>query len=234
MTTLREFLTGTYPRNSRLARWDRRVLMGVMNVALALTLVAFLVDALDVHFTWHVTNKEPLRVTFAHERWATLTMNPDVVAPELKARLPDGLEPWSLSVTGKIRNPDRTVKILGVLSTVPMDMLVLSVIWLLRSIVQTTAGTDASEGDPFVRSNVWRLRVIAGILVAAPVIDGGAEIIRSELISRVFPNLPVETTMLEFDVSFMFICFGMGILTMVLAEVFKIGVRLREDTEGLV
>jgi len=234
MTTLKQLFAGAYPRNSRIARWDRRLLIGTINLALVAALAGTAIDAFNLHFTWYLSNKDPLHLTLAHEHWGTLTMNPDVLMPDLKEKLPQGLEPWNLSVTGKVRNSNMQMKVLSMLSSVPIDLLIVAVIWLVRNIVLTTIGTDRVEGDPFIRDNIRRLRIIAGILLATPLIDAFAQIAESELLSRAFPNVPPETTMLEFNANPMFIYFGVGILMLVLAEVFKAGVQLREDTEGLV
>jgi hypothetical protein len=156
------------------------------------------------------------------------------VAPGLKENLPRGLEPWNLSVVARIAHLDPGARVLSLLSSVPMNLLLVVVIWFLRSIVRTTIGTDEGDGDPFIAANVRRLRIIAAILLAAPVVDAGARIADSELLSRTIPNLPLATTVLELNVNPMLIYFGVGILMLVLAEVFKAGVQLRQDTEGLV
>ena len=56
----------------------------------------------------------------------------------------------------------------------------------------------------------------------------------SELLLRAVPELPPESTFLHYDLNSAFVFFGVGILVFILAEVFKAGVHLREDVEGLV
>jgi nitric oxide reductase large subunit len=115
---------------------------------------------------------------------------------------------------------------------VPPDLLFLAVIWLVRSIVKTTLGTDESEGDPFISPNVNRLRAIGIILMIAPVVGTWAAMAEEALFQREFAMGAL--TYMEFEAGAMFTYFGVGILFLVVAEVFKMGLRLREDTEGLV
>ena len=234
MTTLKQLFMGAYPRNSRLARWDRRVLMGVINFALFAAVAGTVIEGLDLHFSWRITTVDPLHLTLSREHWATLALNPEVVAPELKENLPRDLEPWNLSVVARIAHLDPGARVLSLLSSVPMNLLLVVVIWFVRSIVRTTIGTDECDGDPFIAANVRRLRIIAAILLAAPLVDAGARITDSEVLSRTIPKLPPATTVLELNVNAMLIYFGVGILMLVLAEVFKAGAQLRQDTEGLV
>jgi len=234
MTTFKQLLMGAYPRNSRPARWDRRVLMGVINLALFAAVAGMVIEGLDLHFSWRITNVDPLHITLSREHWATLALNPDVVAPGLKENLPRDLEPWNLSVVARIAHLDPGARVLSLLSSVPMNLLLVVVIWFVRSIVRTTIGTDECDGDPFIAANVRRLRIIAAILLAAHLVDAGARIADSEVLSRTVPKLPPATTVLELNVNAMLIYFGVGILMLVLAEVFKAGVQLRQDTEGLV
>src|SRR5215468_9693695 len=92
MTTFKQRLMGVYLCNSRPARWDRRVLMGVINLALFAAVAGTVIEGLDLHFSWRITNVDPLNITLSREHWATLALNPDVVAPGLKENLPRALE----------------------------------------------------------------------------------------------------------------------------------------------
>src|SRR5215470_16838714 len=181
MTTFKQLLMGAYPRNSRLARWDGRVLMGVINLALFAAVAGMVIEGLDLHFSWRITNVDPLHITLSREHWASLALNPDVVAPGLKENLPRALEPWNLSVVARIAHLDPGARVLSLLSSVPMNLLLVVVIWFVRSIVRTTIGTDECDGDPFIAANVRRLRIIAAILLAAPLVDAGARIADSEV-----------------------------------------------------
>src|SRR5262245_52982295 len=103
MYTLKQLVSGNYPRNSRLARWDRRALMLIVNLALIASIAGAALDTLQVHFTWFLSSKAlPVKMTVAREHWGYLTLNPDILDPSLRDKLPSGLEPWSLSVATKV------------------------------------------------------------------------------------------------------------------------------------
>lgn len=235
MYTLKQIISGNYPRNSRLARWDRRVLMAIVNLALIASIAGAVVDALGVHFTWQLNAKAiPVKMTVSREHWGFIALNPNILEPSLRDKLPRELEPWSLSAATKIVPSGFGAQLLMLVASVPMDLIVIAIIFLIRKIVRTAIGTDRSEGDPFIRPNVKRLRIIAIILIATPLIGSWMKIAESELMFRSLSNIPPETTMLEYDLGSPFLCFGMGLMVLLIAEVFKAGIQLREDVEGLV
>jgi hypothetical protein len=235
MNTLKQLISGNYPRNSRFARWDRRVLMGIINLTLIASMAGAAIDTLGVHFTWQLNAKAiPVKMRVSREHWGYVVLNPDILDPSLRDRLPSGLEPWSLSAATKIAPSGFQAQLLTLLASVPMDLIVIAIILLVRQIVVTTIGTDNSEGNPFIQPNVRRLRIIAVILLATPLIQSWMKIAETELTFQSLSNIPPETTMLTYDLSSPFIFFGMGFMVLVLAAVFKAGVQLREDVEGLV
>jgi len=229
--SIKQILTGTYPRNSRLAQWDRRILKGIMNVVLFLALAGTTVDVMDLEGSLHFNPISAIDATFQRSHWGRINM--DTVVPGFREKLPPNVELWSPGVWAaiKVEHPDRTTKTLSRLSRVPSSVLLVAIIWMLRSIVVTTVGTNTSEGDPFIRPNVRRLYILALLLTASPVIDFVSQIAESELVSR---SLPKDFAVSSVDFSSFVPSIGMGLLVLVLAEVFKIGVRLREDVEGLV
>ena len=202
-----------------------------MNIALFLALAATTVAIFDIGYSWKASSATGIQVSFARHHWGLINM--DTVAPGFREKLPGNVELWSSSVWANVRNehPNFTAKVLSRVSTVPLALILLAIIWMLRGIVLTAIGTDNSEGDPFIRANVRRLRIISVLLLVTPLIDSWAQMAETEWVIRA---LPKDVASIEFDLSSALTFFGVGVLVMVLAEVFKIGVRLREDVEGLV
>ena len=232
--TLKQILAWNYPPSSRVARWDRRVLMGVINLSLFVVLLGTVADVLQLNFSWQVSTETPLHLEMTGARWTWLTLDPSIVAPDVKKSLPAGVEPWSLSAGVKVEPKSFASRVLILLTSVPLNGLLFAIIWMVRKIVQTTIGTDEAEGDPFIRANVRRLQIIAALLLVEPLIESWSTMAESELLLRAVPKLPPETIFLQYDLGSAFVFFGVGILVFILAEVFKTGVHLREDVEGLV
>jgi hypothetical protein len=208
--------------------------MGIIDLTLFAVVAGAALEALDIHFQWKWGSAELVHIEVSRQHWGTLTFNPDIVVPDVKSRLPVGVEPWMLTGAVKVSPKDFTSRLLSLLSTVPLNLLLFAVVWIVRKIVRTAIGDDRSAGDPFIRPNVRRLRTIAILFLVWPLISSWSTIANSELISRAVSRVPAATTVLEYDTSPMFVFFGAGILVLVLAEVFKAGIQLREDVEGLV
>lgn len=103
-------------------------------------------------------------------------------------------------------------------------VLVLSILWLLRGLLNSVR-----EGDPFNGSNVRRLRTIGLLLlVGAPI----AELVRSGFEQALSSSTTGTGSGLSFSIPGGGLIAGLGVF--VLAQVFAHGVRLREDTEGTV
>lgn len=230
-TSIKQILSGEYPRNSRLSRWDRRIGRAVMNIALFLALAGATVAVLDGGFSSYVEFPAGVQTSFARQHWGHINM--DLVAPGFREKLPKNVDLWSPNLAAAVKNehPDLTTKVLSRLATLPDALILVAIIWLLRGIVLTTMGTDASDGDPFIRPNVRRLRIISVLLLVTPLIDSWSQMAEAEWVRRA---LPKDVAYAQFDLSSWFTFFGLGAMVMILAEVFKIGVRLREDVEGLV
>jgi hypothetical protein len=129
-------------------------------------------------------------------------------------------------------NPGWKEQILLRVALVPIPLLILFIVWMLRKIVLTTVGDKASEGNPFIRPNVSRLRWIALAIVLMPFVRYVSEWARFDLSLSAMKDflwmgnysLPLFNPM----------PLAVGLLIFALAEVFAAGIRLREDVEGLV
>lgn len=108
-----------------------------------------------------------------------------------------------------------------------LTLAVLAVLFLLLRFMRSVAA-----GDAFTAANVRRLRAMAAILFLGPVIGSWAQAFwNGHLLSVVFD---IENTwVVHFD-HFHFTILGFGALLACVAEVFRHGVQLEDDTEGLV
>ena len=84
-------------------------------------------------------------------------------------------------------------------------------------------------GDPFVPENVRRLRAIGWLIAVSPILLVIAQIARSELVAR---STVADLAVVSMTIAVLPVL--IGALLLVLAQVFAAGVRLRQDTDGLV
>ena len=110
------------------------------------------------------------------------------------------------------------------LQGLPVLFLALFVIVLLRRIVRSVIA-----GDPFVPENVRRLRAIGWLIAVSPILLVIAQIARSELVAR---STVADLAVVSMTIAVLPVL--IGALLLVLAQVFAAGVRLRQDTDGLV
>jgi hypothetical protein len=193
-------------------------------------------NLLDIQLRYavnYVVRDSKIESTVSTKPVAHGRVDTDRVAPDLKDKMPAGVHVGgSLPVTVEVDRSTLASKILSRLSAVPMDIIYVVIVWLLRRMVLlSAAGTPESPANPFVWANVRRLRVIAALMLIMPVIDSWSHIAQWELVSR---SLPSGMSVLSWDASDIFLELGVGMLLLLLAEVFASGIRLREDVEGLV
>lgn len=151
-------------------------------------------------------------------------LDPAKVAPNLARPLPPGVEVEAVRVTVPSEPSGLVEHLLVRLQLLPILLLALFVVVLLRRIVRSVLA-----GDPFVDENVRRLRIIGWLVAVSPILLVIAQFARSELVAR---SSVADLALESIHVAFLPILVG-GLL-LVLAEVFAAGVRLRQDTEGLV
>jgi hypothetical protein len=196
-------------------------------------------DAFDVHL-------------FPHRAWAQ-GISPTVIqvpggpaiyyqyilvpttAANLKFELPDGAQSSFLGVAAVIQPSDKRAKILLRLLTLPEDLFLLAVVWLLRSIVLAAWGNPIDLRTPFSRANVMRLRVIAGFIAVLWIYH----LFLPQLIERlsVYTVLKDISRIGEEPPWFSFASWGplgVAVLLVILSQVFSHGARLQNDVEGLV
>ncbi|TDO35827.1 DUF2975 family protein [Kribbella sp. VKM Ac-2527] len=193
-------------------RTDTRVLTGMLGIAFVIEAFWGLVlpllhvaGALDV-----VSTRDVL-------------VNPNVGTDLAEA---DGMKlSVSESATLKVADPSLGERVLLDLPAVFYAVLILlGIYWLF--LVARTLGA----GDPFAPRNPFRLFGIAALIVVGTFGDS--------LLTGITTHQLVAGTSLEehvpFSVDFSFLPLVVAALVAAVAEAFRIGVRLREDTEGLV
>ena len=232
----RRFLDLVTGKNPALKRFDWPIAYWLTTLVLALSVVGTVLDALDINLKWSVaySPKSGLDGSRSASVQSSVYTSIDLnaVVPALQEKLPPGVRPYGeLPVTVDFDDSTLRARVLRMLSSVPMDLLVVAVIWLLRGVVLTTVAPGISSGDPFVKANVWRLRIMAGLILITPILSFWSQVAVWELIDS---SLPRHLLLMWYDASLMPVQFATGALLFVLAEVFAAGVRLREDVEGLV
>jgi len=215
---------------------NRPLLYWITTAVFIFAIVATICDALDINprFWFRLEAGSQTRKfehTLTNERRVYTFANADLMVPDLQEKMPSGVRAeGSLPVYVTVDRSTLGSKILTRLSALPLDVLLLSVIWLCRRVALSAIGTPEVPGNPFVWANVRRLRIIATLIMVAPVVEMWSGVAEMELVSRTLN----EFSMFSWDASWMFPAFGIGLMLFVLAEVFAAGIRLREDVEGLV
>jgi DUF2975 family protein len=149
--------------------------------------------------------------------------------PEHLRGLPPGthLHDWP-NVDLEISDP--SIKVMALRSAVdlPLNVLLIGVLWLLRGLVGAVRG-----GAPFGEANVRRLRMLGAVLVTGGL---AAAFVQWVLRLWLFNALPPETTTnlagRGFELPGGAVLAGLG--AYILAEAFAYGLRLREDVEGTI
>jgi hypothetical protein len=158
---------------------------------------------------------------------------------DLKFELPAQVQPTFLGVVADITRTDARGKVFLRLMTLPEDLFLLALVWLVRGMVLSAWGRQSGEVTPFIRDNVRRLRCIAGLLGAVWVYHLFLPTFTDELsfyagatrnavnnldrgLGQVFPWYLSNGYL------------AVALLLLILAQVFSYGVRLQKDVEGLV
>ncbi|WP_433164765.1 DUF2975 domain-containing protein [Kribbella sp. CA-247076] len=129
------------------------------------------------------------------------------------------------TATLSVTDPTLEQRLLLTLPSIVVAVLILFGIYLLFRIARTL-----SAGEPFTPRNPRRLYGLAVLIVVGTVVDG--------LVTAICTDQLVAGTALAGDVPFTvdvpLTQVAVAFLVAALAEAFRIGVRLRADTEGLV
>ena len=158
----------------------------------------------------------------------------DVRPSDLRLQLPPGVQPIFLGVMADVHPSNTAAKLLLRALTIPDDLFLLALVWMVRSMVLSAWKSRVEPVTPFIRANVWRLRGIAGLFGAMWVYHSFLPLLTEEVsfysalndfgsgISETFPWYLSNGSL------------GIALLLLILAQVFSYGVRLQKDVEGLV
>jgi hypothetical protein len=192
-------------------------------------------DILQIDFEYSTSYTVPasnLEISWATSGDYYTLANGVRMVPDVQSKMPAGVTfAGTLPVYVAVDRSTLSSQVLRRLTSVPLDLLILAVIWLFRQVALTAIGTPESPANPFIWQNVRRLRVVAALVAAVPLIDFYSSIAEVELVSKTLQAFTLLSW--EFPDSFL-VSSGLALMLAVLAEVFASGIRLREDVEGLV
>jgi hypothetical protein len=236
--TIKQLFDGPSPRASRVARWDRRLWKIAMDVALFIALVATVLRFVNFSYNidWRYSKDgwrlEQYSVDFGMPAQIEVHFNPETLESNVGEKLPKGVTVNTITAYAPLVSPGWKDAILLRVGIVPTTLLTLFIVWMLRKIVLTTVGSDTSEGNPFIRPNVRRLRWIALAIVLIPFVRHVSETALYHWSG--FAMKGFEYMGAYYPPIFHPMPIGVGLLIFAMAEVFSTGIRLREDVEGLV
>lgn len=139
--------------------------------------------------------------------------------------LPEGaVSPDDVEVTVRVRDASQEQHRWAAARDLVPGVLVVVAVWLLRGLLRSVR-----DGDPFTERNVRRLRALAlVVLIGVPLAVFLSSIFAGELATSTGLDSPGTQLTLPGN------AFLGGLATLVLAEVFAAGVRLRDDLEGTI
>ena len=212
--------------------------------AVVVTLIAALtlLVAFGVYFFPHRSWSEGINPKVIQIRGGALYYRYIEVKPsDLERQLPPGVQPTFMGVLAEIRPIDARGKLFLRLMTLPEDLFLLTLVWLVRSMVLSAWAGQAGEVTPFIRDNVRRLRWIAGLLAALWVYHLFLPTLTDELsfyagpTPNAFNNFVGNQGVGEYIPWYLTHGYlAVALLLLILAQVFSYGVRLQKDVEGLV
>jgi hypothetical protein len=209
---------------------------------LVVVLIAALtvLETFGVYFFPHRSWSEGINARVIQIRGGALYYHYISVKPsDLRLQLPAGLQPTFMGVLADVRPTDARAKFFLRLMTLPEDLFVLALVWLVRSMVLSAWAGQAGEVTPFIRDNVGRLRWMAGLLAALWVYHLFLPTLTGELSFYAGPSPNALNNFGQAvgdDIPWYLTngYLGVALLLLILAQVFSYGVRLQKDVEGLV
>src|SRR5215470_8599301 len=185
---------------------------------------------------------------FPHRSWSE-GINPSVIQTsesalyytylsikpsDLRFELPNEVRPMFIGVLADITRPDVRGKLFLSLMTLPEDLVLLALVWLVRGMVLSAWAGQSGEITPFIRDNVRRLRCMASLLAALWVYHLFLPTLTEEL--SFYTALNDFGPVIGEDPPWYLTngYLAVALLLLILAQVFSYGVRIQKDVEGLV
>jgi hypothetical protein len=192
-------------------------------------------EALDVHYFPRRSWSEGISPKVIQTRNSKLYFEYISVRPsDLQLELPPGVQPVFLGVAAVVQPTNKAAKLLLRAMTIPDDLFLLVLVWMLRSMVLSAWKSRVEPVTPFIHDNVWRLRWIAVLFGAMWVYHSFLPVLTEEVSAYTALNdfrfVIAETQPWYLTNGSL----GIALMLLILAQVFSYGVRLQKDVEGLV
>jgi hypothetical protein len=214
-----------------LRRWFYWIsLLAVLAIAAQTTL-----EALDIHYfprrSWSEGISPKVIQTLNSKIYFEFIT---IRSSDLQLKLPDGVQPVFLGITAIVHPTNTAAKLLLRTMTIPDDLFLLALVWMIRSMVLAAWKSTAEPITPFIRGNVWRLRWIAVLFAGMWVYHSILFVLTNEVSGysalNDFGPVIAETQPWYLTNGSL----AIALLLLILAQVFSHGVRLQKDVEGLV
>lgn len=225
--------------NSSASGTARQLFYWISMLVVTLIAVLTVMEAFGVYFFPHRSWSEGINPKVIQIRSGALYRYISVTPSDLRLPLPAGVRPTFLGVLADMRPADARGRLFLRLMTLPEDIFLLALVWLVRSMVLSVWAAESGEVTPFIRENVRRLRWIAMLLAAVWVYHLFLPTLTGELsfYAGAAPNaLNNLGRAVGEDIPWYLTngYLGAALLLLILAQVFSYGVRLQKDVEGLV
>src|SRR5215813_12808299 len=226
--------------NSAASGTARQLFYWISLLLVALIAAITVMEAIGVYYFPHRSWSEGINPKVIQIRGGALYYRYINVTPsDLRLELPAEVRPTFLGVLADIRPTDARGKLFLRFMTLPEDLFLLALVWLVRSMILSAWAGRSGETTPFIRENVRRLRWIAGLLAALWVYHLFLPTITDELsfYAGATPNaLNNFGQAVAEDIPWYLTngSLAVALLLLVLAQVFSYGARLQKDVEGLV
>lgn len=211
---------------------------------LVVTLIAALtvMEAFGIYYFPHRSWSEGFNSNVVQIRGGALYTKYISVDPsDLRFEFPADIHPMFLGVFADLTRIDARGKLFLRLMTLPEDLFLLALVWLVRGMILSAWARQSGEVTPFIQDNVRRLRWIAGFLAALWVYHLFLPTFTNELsfyagaTPNALNNFAQNKGIGQFFAWYLSNGYlAVSLLLLILAQVFSHGVRLQKDVEGLV
>src|SRR5215467_7106582 len=219
----------------------RRLFYWISMLVVILIAAITVMEAFGVYFFPHRSWSEGINAKVIQVQGGAFYYRYISIKPsDVRLQLPAGMKPTFMGVLAEIRPTDARGKLFLRLMTLPEDLFLLGLIWLVRGMVLSAWAGQAGEVTPFIRENVRRLRWIAGLLAALWVYHLFLPSLTDELSAYAGPSRNALNNFSQGGVAEIIPWYltngylAVALLLLILAQVFSYGVRLEKDVEGLV
>src|SRR5262245_16862271 len=153
------FTTMTATLNASASGTSRRLFYWISTVVVTLIAAVTVLEASGVYYFPHRSWSEGINPKVIQFRGGSNYYRYISVEPsDLRLQLPAGVQPTFMGVLAPIRPSDARGKLFLRLMTLPENLFLLALVWLVRSMVLSAWAGLPGQVTPFIRDNVQRLR----------------------------------------------------------------------------